>query len=165
MNKLLVILTVLALNLSSAQERFVIGLSTELADKNTHNNVYDYGFNLGARAELQLDNRFVYISARAFVFPELNDLTYFDYDLRAGLNYRDRWDENRIYLGGLIGNIKRDGYKYPKVGIEAGYDHYFNSFYIGFNANYQWKTDNKYWTNDPGHAVNSVSLEFGWHFN
>ena len=42
---------------------------------------------------------------------------------------------------------------------------WFICFYIGFNANYQWKTDNKYWNNDSGHAVNSVSLEFGWHFN
>lgn len=151
-----------------AQERFVFGLHTELADKNTHNEGFDYGFNLGARMDLQMNNRILYISARAYVFPELNDLSYLDFDGRFGFNWRqEQWDEHRVYAGGIIGLIKRGGQTHPKAGIELGYDYYFSdNMYFGFNADWQWKTDSKLWNNNSeGHHVNSFGFEIGWHWN
>jgi hypothetical protein len=145
-----------------AQERISVGFNTELADKNTHNDTFDYGFNIGGVIQLELANRLVYVRARTFYFPELNDISYFDFDAGAGLNWRDAWDENRIYAGVFAGAINRQGWGHGKVGIEVGYTHWFGNFYTGVKYDYQYKHDDKIWRHkDSGHSVNSYGVEFG----
>jgi len=163
MKKLLLLIALCTLTVQ-AQERFTFGLWTEAADKNTHNDVFDYGFNIGAKIGLQLDNKIVYIAANAFAFPELNNIGYYDFDGRFGLNFRDRFDNHRVFMGGIVGLIKRKQYTYPKLGVEIGYEYYIDNIYFGASADYQHKTDNKYWGEDGGHNVKSFSIHFGWHW-
>lgn len=147
-----------------AQERFTFGINTELADKNAHNNNFDYGFNIGSHIELQGD--LFYVRARVFWFPGLNDVSYFDFDGGGGLNWRSKFDEHRVYIGAFIGAINRLGWGHGKAGVELGYDYYFNNgFYLGLKTDYQYKHDDKIWRNkESGHSVKSIGLIFGLHW-
>ena len=147
--------------------RYTLGINTEWADKNTHNEAFNYGVNLGAHVEYQHENQWLYLRARTFYFPELNDVPYFDIDGGVGLNWRFLNDTQRIYGGAFAGVINREGWGHGKVGLEIGYDFYFSDrFYVGVKHDTQYKHDDKIWhTNDEsGHNVTSWGLILGYYW-
>ena len=160
---LVVIWYLLFANYITAQAQYTVGISTEWADKNTHNEGFDYGFNIGGHIEYQHENRWLYLRARTFYFPELNNIPYFDFDGGGGLNWRSWNDVHRIYLGAFTGVINRKGWGHPKVGLEVGYDLYWSErVYSGIRADTQYKYDNKSWGEDGGHNVKSISFIIGY---
>lgn len=157
------LIMLIVVNTISAQheERFAFGFYTEAADKNTHTDKFDYGFNLGAYIELQ--GNLMYLRARTFWFPDLNNIPYFDFDGGGGFNWRSKFDQSRIYVGGFIGAINREGWGHAKIGLELGYDFYFdNGFFIGIKGDISDRHDDKIWRNkESGHTVKSIGLTFG----
>ena len=157
MKHLTYIILFISLSLN-AQDRFTLSAYTEpFADKNTTNQKLDFGFNAGARIEYQM--QWVYFQAEVYVFPELNGKDYFDFDGGIGFNYRNRWDNLRIYSGAKLGVINRKGWGHAKYGFEAGIEYYFNNgFYLGAQLGRTWREDGKvtssndegYWTYDNG---------------
>lgn len=165
MKKLLLAMMIFGISLqaqNNSDDRFTLGLKTELLDDNTHNDSFDYGFNIGA--ELQYQMKTIYIKPTVFYAPTLNDIPYFDIDARVGFNWRSQRDESRIFIGGILGVINREGWGHAKVGAELGYELYFsNSIYTGLYLDYQYKHDDKIWRNtDSGHDVVSAGLTFGF---
>lgn len=145
----------------NSSDKFTLGIKTEALDNNTHNDSYDYGFNAGVELQYQME-RF-YIKPTVFYAPTLNNIPYFDFDVRVGIHWRSKRDESRIFLGGLIGAINREGWGHGKIGAELGYEIYFNNaFYAGLYTDYQYKHDDKIWRNNAsGHSVVSCGLTLG----
>lgn len=154
----------IGIGLTHAQDkRFTFSLRTELADKNTHNEAFNYGFNIGSQIEYQMTVN--YFNVEVYAFPGLNDIDY--YHLQGtilGFNYHT-WDENwRFYVGLLKpGFIYREG-PHAIFGQDLGIEHYFNNgLYVGAEAGWDIKTDSKLWHED-NHTVLYGSLVFGWHW-
>lgn len=153
--------------LDNRDERFTIGVLTGFPDRDTHNDVYDYGFAIGVHVELQTEFN-MYFKARTYYFPNLNNLPYFDVDGGVGFNLRTKNDVHRFFIGGIGGFIRRDNAWHPKVGLEVGYEIYvYEGFYIGVVLDTQYKHDDKVWRHkESGHNVKSVNLVLGysWYF-
>jgi hypothetical protein len=145
-----------------AQERFTTGIYLE--PQHFTKQVWDGadGFNIGGHIELQQE--YFYIRARVFLFPDLNDLPYFDFDGGVGLQWRDNEDKVRFYSGAFIGLINRNGWGYMKSGYEIGADVFITKqFYIGIKGDYQYKHDDKIWRRtESGHEVYSAGLVLGY---
>jgi hypothetical protein len=168
LNQRLIILTIIAIVLTSynacygQDKRFTFSGRTELADKNTHNDVFDYGFNIGAQIEYQMT--ILYFNAEAFYFPGLNNLDYLHFQGTVlGLNHHSRNEQWRYYIGILKpGFILRDGGPHALFGHDIGIEHYFNNqFFIGIESGLNTKGDSKVWSNDSSHTVWYISLTFG----
>ena len=125
------------------------------------------GYNIGTSFELQQQD--FYIRVRTFLFPDLNDLSYADFDAGIGLNWRSPKDRSRLYAGGFGGLISRGEGVHPKFGLEAGYQFYFKSgIFVGIKTDYQYKHDDKTWRHiESGHSVWSGGIEVGysWYFD
>jgi hypothetical protein len=165
MKKIVLLLFIIIGLLCSAQtERFTFSLRTELADKNTHNEVYDYGFNLGAEIGYQMD--FIYFDAESYWFPELNGIDYLHFQgTILGFNYHT-WDERfRGYIGLLKpGFIYREG-PHALFGHDLGLDFYFNEKnYVGIETGLNKKGDSKLWSDDDYHWVWYASVKFGFYW-
>jgi hypothetical protein len=148
--------------LSAQDKRFSLSLRTELADKNTHNDEYDYGFNIGVQIEYQMT--IIYLNAETYWFPGLNGLDYLHFQGTVlGFNHHS-WNEKwRIYLGVLKpGFILRGGGPHALFGHDLGVEHYFNDkYYIGIETGINNKGDSKLWSNDSVHRVWYASISFG----
>jgi len=161
--KKLFLLIILCTFVSKAQDvRFTAGIYTELADKNTHNDSYDYGFNLGVHIEYQMT--VVYFDFDMFLFPDLNKTTKVEFQATClGFNHHSRFQDWRFKLGVIKpGLIKREGYTYPMMGSDFGIERYFGNFYIGGEVSGNWKSDDKYW--DPegtGYYQVNAGLKLG----
>src|SRR5210317_915932 len=119
----LIIITVLSIAIIKANaqdKRFTAFGYTELADKDTHTNAFDYGFNLGAGIEYQMT--LMYFKAEVFWFPGLNNIDYFDYKGTLGFNKHFGFNDTfRAYTGFKIGLIQRDWQcNHPMYGGELG---------------------------------------------
>jgi hypothetical protein len=161
--KIIALLFLFIIKQSNAQsERVTIGIYTE--PQHYSRQVWNEadGFNIGAHIELQ--EPFFYIRARAFSFPGLNDIPYFDFDGGVGTHYRDPSDRVRFFAGGFIGLINREGWGHMKSGWEVGWEYYFDEgIYIGIKGDYQYKHDDKIWRKvDSGHEVWSVGITIGY---
>lgn len=146
-----------------AQDRFTLSVQTELADKNTHNTGFDYGFNIGVSIDYQ--RKIMYNNAEVYLFPQLNGMDYFHLQCTlVGFNHRSFNDRWRGYLGLLKGGfIVRENTFGPMVGSDAGVEHYITPrFLIGIETGYDWKMDDKAWdVNGTGHGVWFVAFKIG----
>jgi hypothetical protein len=163
MKKLIVIsLMLFALWGNSQDKRFTMFARTELADKNTHNDVYDYGFNIGVGINYQMT--IIYVEAEVYYFPDLNGIDYTHIQgTILGFNHHSRFEDWRFAVG-LIrpGFIIRDGSPHAIIGFDAGIEHYFESGgYIGFKTGYDAKGDSQLWSNEDVHYVWYASIKFG----
>lgn len=169
---LLLTLGILAL-CNAQEERFTVGIYLEpqhfnILSTNTDALIHfkkPDGFNIGAHVELQ--GKHLYIRARTFLFPNLNNIPYFDVDGGAGVHWRSFNDKSRIYAGGFIGLIYREVWGHNKSGVEIGYDYYFDEkFYVGVKLDHQYKHDDKIWRhNASGHSVASAGIIIGYKLN
>jgi len=161
--KTLLIICFISINLTAQDKRFTLSAQSELADKNTHNKGFDYGFNIGA--ELNYQRTVMYNNAEVYVFPGLNGLDYFHLEgTLIGFNhhsFNERW---RYYLGLLKGGfIVREKTFGPMVGFDFGIEFYFkNGLFIGGESGYDWKMDDKAWdVNGTGHGVWFTAFKIG----
>ncbi|TXE18599.1 hypothetical protein ES692_06030 [Psychroserpens burtonensis] len=123
------------------------------------------GFNIGLAIEYQMT--IMYLKAQTFIFPDLNGATYFDFQATLiGFNHHSKRDNYRIFAGGKAGLIKRESYTYPVVGLEYGFEYYFdNTFFIGLQASNDYRTDDKYWDSSAsGYMSFNAGLKFGFQF-
>lgn len=121
------------------------------------------GFNIGFGIEYQ-SNFNMYFEADSYYFPNLRGIDYFDIGGVIGYNYRDRWDEWRLYSGFRLGIINREGWSHARRGFEIGIEHYFNDkFLIGIRYNGDMCEDDKIWnSNATGQWRNNVGLKIGF---
>lgn len=148
---------------NTQDKRFTISAQSELADKDTHNEGFDYGFNIGLAIDYQ--RTVMYNNVEVFVFPGLNDLGYMHVEgTLVGFNFHLDQDHWRTYIGALKGGfINRGNYWYPMVGFDGGIEFYLASgLFIGGEAGWDWKTDDKYWGSDTGHGVGYVAFKLGF---
>ena len=125
--KTIKIILLLASTLCIAQTRSTISIGTE------PNAIVKDGFNASVKFTYQMQKG--YLGAAVFTFPDLNQIGYNAVYGFGGVNFNlDRWGENRVYAGGLLGYAFRDCETYPLVGYEAGYEHYVNDW-LGFGVN------------------------------
>lgn len=161
----LLILTITITAQTQNRDRFTIGVFTEpLADKYTSTDKLDYAFNIGGRIEYQMN--FLYFQAETFYFPELNGIDYFDYDGGVGLNFRNKFDDVRIYGGIKLGAIYRQGWGNPKWGFEVGADYYFyNNIFVGFQLGADRRTDGRVWENDAkSYWSDNLKIKLGYYW-
>lgn len=160
-NKVAVLLFIfMSLSGYAQDKRFTFFGRTELADKYTHNDKFDYGFNLGAGVEYQMT--ILYFNAETYWFPGLNDLDYLHFQgTILGLNHHTFDDKWRFAIGLLRpGFILRDGGPHALFGADAGIERYFNDVFIGFKGGLDKKGDSKIW-GEESHTVWHLSLKFG----
>lgn len=162
MKKLLIIPLMLIMLMGTAQDKgfFLFGYS-ELADKNTHTDAFDYGFNLGFGIEYQMT--VTYFKAETYWFPDLNGIDYIDYKGTVGLNHHFGYDDkHRVYSGFKAGVIHRNWKGgHMLIGLELGYEYRFNDFSLGVQFYHEHKKDDKFTNaNATGHNVNSVAIKF-----
>lgn len=105
---------------------------------------FNDGFNIGTAIEYQAEFG-MYFKAQTFYFPNLNEIDYLDIEGVIGFNYRDKLDVWRVYIGGKIGAIYRQGWGHPKSGVELGIEYYFDKFYIGLQTSLNYRTDGRVW--------------------
>jgi len=163
MKRLIVLLLMLvALSSYSQDKRFTLFARTELADKNTHNDVYDYGFNIGVGINYQMT--IVYFEAETYWFPDLNRIDYLHFQgTLLGFNHHAMKDRLRLFVG-LIrpGFILRGGEGHALFGHDFGIEYYLKSgLYIGVKGMYDTRADNKLWNEDHSYHVWSASLKIG----
>lgn len=164
MKKLIAIPLMLLALYASSQDRFTLSAFTEFPDKNTHNEKFDYGPNLGVQIEYQ--GRRIFLDVEAYFFPELNGVGYTHFQGTVlGINFLTRYEDWRFY-GGLIkpGFIIRGGYPYPMIGQDLGVEKYFDDFYIGIQYGHNYSVDDKYWGSDSGIWRQNISIRFGFIF-
>jgi hypothetical protein len=160
--KTLLIICFISINLTAQDKRFTLSAQSELADKNTHNDEFDYGFNIGLSVDYQMSLN--YFSAEIFVFPDLNNNDYFHFEgTLLGFNFFDADVCWRYYIGVLKGGfVVREDTFGPMVGFDAGVEHYFKDFFIGIDGGFDWKTDDKAWdVNGTGHGVWFTAFKIG----
>lgn len=141
-------------------KRFTVFTRTELADKNTHNSTFDYGFNVGVGINYQMTT--MYFEAEVYIFPDLNGIDYTHVKGTVlGFNHHSRFEDWRFYLGALnLGLISRQG-PHPMIGQEIGIEKYFNNgMYIGGQWGYDLKTDSKLW-HEAQHVVWYAGIKVG----
>lgn len=100
------------------------------------------GFNIGFEFAYQRQYSFNKISL--FSFPNLNGISYTELTGAHGINFHDRFEENRVFANIKAGYVWRgsDNVQYPIIGFETGYEHYFKSgFFIGGYIGYDYRTD------------------------
>jgi hypothetical protein len=163
MKKTIIILAlILGINSNAQDKRFTISLRTELADKNTHNDKFDYGFNVGSKISYQ--RQIMYLDAEIYYFPNLNNMNYIHFESTLlGFNHHS-WDDTwRINLGVIkVGSIYRNNDFYGLIGHEIGVEHYFkNKTFIGVKTGIDYKADSKIWSQNSTHTVYFLTIEFG----
>jgi len=153
-------LMLLAILTNAQDKRFTLSIQTELADRNTHNESFDYGFNLGSTIEYQMTT--FYFDAGVYVFPGLNDIDYFHFQATLlGLNWHNKFDTNRVYIGIIRpGFIIRDGGPHALMGFDGGFEHYFKTYFLGVETGWDWKEDSKIW-GEEGHGVWFLAFKIG----
>lgn len=155
-------LLLLALMGTAQEKRATVSARTELADKNTHNDGYDYGFNIGIGITYQMT--IMYVEAEIYWFPGLNDIDYLHFQgTILGFNhhsYNERW---RYSLGLLRpGFVLRGGGPHALFGSDVAIERYFNNGnFIGIKSGYDTKGDSKLWGSDSSHGVWYLSIKFG----
>lgn len=122
-----------------AQTRSTISIGTE------PNAIVKDGFNASVKFTYQMGKG--YIGIAGFTFPDLNKVGYDAVYGFGGVNFNlDRWGENRVYAGGLLGYAFREGNTYPLVGYEAGYEYYINEWFgVGVNFSVHHRVDAEYY--------------------
>ena len=144
---------------SQNDDRFTFEVRTEpFLDLNTHNEVINHGFNIGAGLTYQMPE-LMYFKVQCFSVPELNNLSYFDWEGVIGFHYRDRWDEWRVYGGFKFGGTIRSG-NHGRWGQELGLEYYFGNAYVGVQLANNRRTDSKEWQGDP-FWEQGVAIKFG----
>jgi len=145
----------------SQDKRFTLSVGTELADKNTHNDKFDYGFNIATQIEYQMT--LLYFNAEVYWFPALNDIDYLHFQGTVlGFNYHTNMDRWRLHLGVLRpGFILRDGGPHALFGHDFGIENYIDEkWYYGAKIGVDYKADSKIWGEDT-HTVWYLRLKFG----
>ena len=162
--KILTLSLIMFCVLGNAQDkRFTLSARTELADKNTHTEVFDYGFNIGVEIEYQMN--LLFFNAEVYYFPDLNGIDYTHFQGTVlGINYHSRFDEWRVYASFIRpGFIIREGGPHALFGQDIGVEWYFNEKnYIGIKTGYDIKAESKVWGDDSSHDVWYVSIKFGF---
>ena len=134
--KTIKLLLLLASTACLAQEtRSTISIGTE------PNAIIKDGFNASVKFTYQMEKG--YIGTAVFTFPDLNNIGYNAVYGFGGFNFKlDRWNEHRIYIGGLLGFARREGNTYPLAGYEGGYEYYITKrFGIGINGAMHYRAD------------------------
>lgn len=156
MNKTLVcILLFIGLNLNSQEDRFTLSAYTE------PQLYFNDGFNIGTAIEYQAEFG-MYFKVQTFYFPNLNGIDYLDVEGVVGFNYRSIFDNWRLFIGGKLGAIYRQGWGHPKSGAEAGVEYYFNKVYIGLQTSCNYRTDGRVWeTKADNYWTIDTGIKFG----
>src|SRR5690606_6581826 len=92
----------------------------------------------------------LYIKAGIFLFPDLNQASYFDMSVSLGGNVHLIEDSIRLYAGLNGGTIYRKNFPYPFWGQEAGLQYYFpnSKLFIGVEYSRTLRTDMEFWGKD-----------------
>jgi hypothetical protein len=122
-----------------AQTRSTLSIGTE------PNAIVKDGFNASLKFTYQMEK--CYLGAAVFTFPELNKVGYNAIYGFGGINFTlDRWNENRVYTGVLLGYAYREGNTYPLVGYEAGYEYYITEWFgVGVNGSMHYRADAEFY--------------------
>lgn len=146
---------------TTSQERFTLSAFTEFPDKDTHNEGFDYGANIGLQIEYQMN--LFFFDAETYFFPGLNEIDYFHFQGTVlGFNLHSKFRNWRYYAGIFKpGFIIRGGNPYPMVGQDLGIERYFDAFYIGAEIGQDYCKDDKYWGSDSGHWRRNLRIKIG----
>ena len=127
------------------------------------------GYSVGVQFEYEVE--WIYISPEIYLFPNLNDYTYFHTMLRLGVKYEPYISNNfslKYHAGPRLGFIFRETAPcvYVNLGLETGIQltHSYTGWFIRGSVSNDWRTDSKLWGNDPTHSVASGWLTIGKRF-
>jgi hypothetical protein len=167
MKKFLFLILLLSCSVKAQDVRFTASIYAEPQHYSTQLYKKADGFNIGAQIEYQMT--LTYFDAEVFFFPDLNGIDYFHAQATLlGFNFHDRYKKTRVYLGLIkIGVATRnfDG-PHPMVGVDLGIEQYFGDFYVGLQTGWDYRTDNKYYSNaDKGFIRNNSGIRLGYVFN
>lgn len=106
------------------------------------------GFNCGFGIQYQMP-KLMYFGIETYIFPNLNNISYWDIQGSVGLHHRSRFDNWRLYGGIQGGFINRQGWGHPKFGFQVGVEYYFNNnLYWGLRSSYSIRGDGGVWGKD-----------------
>lgn len=158
----------LSMSSFSQDKRFTLSAYTEALDINTHNDSYDYGFNLGVQIEYQMT--IMYFDAEVFWVPDLNNLPYFHFQGTVlGFNHHfgglDN-DQFRIGLGVIKPGMVRRTRTHAMIGSDLNFEWYTDTgLFFGITGKYDWRHDDKEWDSQgEGHGVWSLGGRIGFTF-
>lgn len=130
---------------------------------------FEDGYSVGIQFEYEYNN--FYLSPEIYLFPNLNDFTYFHFMNRLGFKYEIPLNPAfsiKYNTGPRIGFILRETAPavYVNLGVELGVQatHTISGWFIRTALSNDWRTDSKLWSNEPTHSVVSVWVTIGKRF-
>ncbi|MCB0745140.1 MAG: hypothetical protein KDC67_14625, partial [Ignavibacteriae bacterium] len=162
-----ILLLILILGIKSYSQnfdRFTLSIYSEPQHYFESINKKADGFNIGGSIEYQM--KYFFVGFQTYYFPELHNISYLDFDGSIGLNYRNKFNDLRIFIDAHIGAINRKGWAHAKIGTRIGVEKYFNSVFFGLVYNFEHAKDNKIYNPKlNGHNRNNFGFKVGFVLN